>query len=92
MLEENNLTYFVENITFPTIVIEMAMKLKRKKWKGEGRVACRTNKISECSRVADSHQEYIKMLKHHIKCGWIKKSSLKDVPNGAFTHKYVKKT
>lgn len=60
MLEENNLTYFVENNTFPTIVIEIVMKLKRKKWKGEGRVTSRTNKISECSWVADSHQEYIK--------------------------------
>lgn len=72
MLEENNLTYFVDNITFPTIVIEMAMKLKRKKWKGEGRVACRTNKISECSRVADSHQQYIKNAKAPYKM-WINK-------------------
>lgn len=38
----------------------MVIKLKRKKGKGEGRVTSRTNKISECSRVADSHQEYIK--------------------------------
>lgn len=69
MLKENNLTYFVENNTFPTIVIEMVMKLKRKKRKCEGRVTSRTNKISEFSRVADRHQKNMKMLKHHIKCG-----------------------
>lgn len=90
MLEENNLTYFVENNTFPTIVIEM--KLKRKKWEGEQRLTCRTTKISECSRVADSHQEYIKNAKAPYKMWINKKSSLKEVPNGAFAHEHVEKT